>query len=81
MVDKLKAVKEFREKFKKKFFFDVTGFVNVFFLMFISVFSMPFITNIFNFNAYYFFVMLQTANLVFVLWVWFEVKKMRREKI
>jgi len=81
MKDKLKAVREFREDFKKKFFFDVTGVINVFALMLVSVFFLPFMSLLFDVNIFYLFVMLQTANMVFTLWVWSEVKKMRKEKV
>ncbi len=79
MVNKLKAISEFRDDFKKRFFFDVTGFLNVFLLMLVSVFFLPVLSIIFDVNIFYFFVMLQSANMVFTLWVWSEVKKIGKK--
>ena len=78
MKDKLRFITDFRNDFKKRFYVDVTGFANVMILMIISVLFLPLVAVYFSINIYYFFVMLQTANMVFTLWVWNEVKNKKK---
>lgn len=80
MVNKVGAVERFRREFKKRYFFDTTGFITMLVLMLLSVVLMPIASIFFNIDLLYFFVMLQSANMAITLWVWSEVKKMRKEK-
>lgn len=73
-MDRLKFIKEFRKEFKKKFFFDVTGLFNLVALMVVCLFFLPLMSIYFGVNVYYFFIMLQTANMVFTYWVWNEIR-------
>lgn len=79
MIDKFKFVKNFRREFRKKFFFDVTGFVNVFVLMLFSVLFLPLLAWYFKINFLFFLIILQIASMVFTLWVWNEVRKVRKD--
>lgn len=79
MVNRAKFVSEFRKKFRKRFFIDLTGVFNVVVLMVSSVVFLPLVAVYFNISIFHFFIILQIANMVFNLWIWHEVRNMRKE--
>lgn len=78
-MDKESFVQRFRESFRKKFFIDVTGVIITFLFLGSSVFFIPFLSAFFDIGQFYIIIILQSAQMIFLMYLWIEIIRLRKD--
>jgi hypothetical protein len=78
--EKENFVKRFRQEFKKRFYFDITGFVIAVVLLCAFTFLIPLVSLFFDISLYYVFIILQSGTLIMLAWIWNELKNKDKYK-